>query len=104
MTHPSTFLVTAAKHAVRCSHDVPAGQVQPIIDDWNYGVVLHIPGHARLPSPPSPTTIPDAITPHAEPNGITRGAVVATATGMRWPLLVRRGDDNDILCTRALLG
>jgi hypothetical protein len=70
--------------------------MQPRIDDWNYGVLPHIPGHARLPSPPSSAAMLDAVTPYAEPNAITCAAVAATATPMRWPVLARRRDHNGL--------
>jgi hypothetical protein len=70
--------------------------MQPRIDDWNYGVLPHIPGHARLPSPPSPAAMFDAVTPYAEPNAITCAPVAATATRMCWPVPARRRDHNSL--------
>jgi hypothetical protein len=85
MIHPSTYLVASAKHAVRCSDDVLAGQAQPIID-------VELRRSATYPATRGAIAGHDArwCDTQAEPNPIMRGVVVATAAPMRWPVPSRR--------------
>jgi hypothetical protein len=54
------------------THAIP----QPVMDDWKYGDLPYVLRDARPQPPPPRTTTPGSVTPHAEPNASTPGAVV----------------------------